>query len=119
MPVFLPHSFTRPRPTPRKWCTFCTKTNLEDFFELIDGPLRYQFCDEACADAWVEYRHKHLDIATCLKLVPCERQRWLAERNLSSVQQLISSLLERDEALPSAGDAPSGVRDISNSKVSV
>ena len=119
MSIFIPYSHARPRRTPPAWCTYCAKTNLASHYDLIDGPIRWQFCDEACADAWVEYRHKHIDIATCLKLVPGERQAWLAERGFESTQQLISSLLSDNEALPASGDTPAGLRDVHSSQVSM
>ena len=39
-----------------KWC--CHPSSVKDIFKLTDGPVDFYFCDEECAVAWTQHRHK-------------------------------------------------------------
>jgi len=89
------------RGTPRRRCHWCTSGphRLDELVQVLESPMRFYFCKDACVLLWRQNRHDHVE--------------WLREG--AGVRAEILSRYRNAEG----GGSGSGVRSVDNVEVSV
>ncbi|MAH41469.1 MAG: hypothetical protein CMO41_04400 [Verrucomicrobiales bacterium] len=64
------------RGTPMRRCHFCASGphRTSELIHVLEAPMRYDFCNEACLDTWQQTRHD-ADMIEWLKLGAGERAK--------------------------------------------
>ena len=97
-PCLLPR-YVAIRYNPPRYCQWCAARNTrKNMFKLRDGPIDWFFCDSDHALAWVEHRHKTVQLNRLLHLTPNERATVLGKRRFEQFVDQEVSKQKSDDA---------------------
>ena len=62
----------------RRRCHWCAgeRMRLREMLQVLEGPMRYHFCKDACYDAWQQHRHEP-QVVAWLRVCTGERHKIL------------------------------------------
>lgn len=85
------------------WCCAGPK-RVHDLVQVMEGPMRWHFCDATCAVAWQQRRHK---------------KGWWRWLRLTTAQRAQIPKADRYERLKACGCEPDDLRGVHNLEVPV